>query len=576
MGLLNSALQTGRTAILGYEGALQTVGTNVSNAGSPDHTRLTPDLQPVQGPPVAGGLQPGAGVALASIQRNIDQSLEERVRLATGATEAVSTEREFLALLGTSFDDVTGTGLATGLRDFFFSFDELQNDAESAAVRDLTIAEGVALADSLRSLRSDLLSTGEAIDGQIEEVVVRADALAREIAKLNGQITTAESTQRGQAHALRDQRDALLRDLGELTDITVREQTDGTINVYVAGETLVQGSVSRGLVAQTEIDGEFTRTSIRFADTNQQVTPRTGRLAGLIRTRDEHAYGRVAGIDQLAAGIIADVNRIHADGQGLVGFTELQGDYDVSDVDAALNDSAAGLPFPPQSGSFYVTVVDDATGTPVAHRIDINLDDPAGATSLSSLVQQLNDEVTGITAEITPDNRLSVVADNGFSFTFGFDGQEPRRDTSGVLAALGVNTFFSGRDATDIAVSENITSDPSLLAAATVFEPGDGGNAGRLASLETAISATFGDVSITDYYNAIANGVATAGASANERAESAETVLLSLAAQRESISGVNLDEEAISLVKYERAFQGAARFISVVDQMIGELVALIR
>ena len=59
-------------------------------------------------------------------------------------------------------------------------------------------------------------------------------------------------------------------------------------------------------------------------------------------------------------------------------------------------------------------------------------------------------------------------------------------------------------------------------------------------------------------------------------AEAAETVLGSLEAQRESISGVNLDEEAISLIKFERAFQGASRFIRVVDDLLSELILLVR
>ena len=85
MGLLNSALQIGRSALLGYEGALQVVGSNISSAGSADYTRLSPQLDPLQGNLITGDLQPGAGVALTAIQRNIDEALEGRVRLAIGA-----------------------------------------------------------------------------------------------------------------------------------------------------------------------------------------------------------------------------------------------------------------------------------------------------------------------------------------------------------------------------------------------------------------------------------------------------------------------------------------------------------
>ena len=88
MGLLNSALQIGRSALLSYQGALQVVGNNISSAAAPGYTRLSPQLDPLQGVPMAGDLQPGAGVAMSAIQRNIDESLEARIRLAIGSETA--------------------------------------------------------------------------------------------------------------------------------------------------------------------------------------------------------------------------------------------------------------------------------------------------------------------------------------------------------------------------------------------------------------------------------------------------------------------------------------------------------
>jgi flagellar hook-associated protein 1 FlgK len=576
MGLLNSALQIGRSAILSYQGALQTVGSNVSSAGSPDYTRLASELDPVPGTVIANGLQPGAGVALADIRRYVDDALEGRLRLAIGATQAASARQATLGQVESFMDDTTGAGIATRLGSFFQVFDNLQNTPEDTASRDLAISAGSQLADSLTGLRTQFARLGADVDSQIGDAVKQADDIASQIADLNARITTGEAGRRGQATALRDQRDALLRKLGELFDVTVREQPDGGINVYVGNEALVQGGASRGLVAVIETDGEFVRTSVRFADTNQQVEIRGGRLAGLIKSRDEDAYGRVAGLDELAAAIIADVNRIHADGQGINGFRSVTGSYDVLSPDALLNDAAAGLPNPPKSGSFYVTVADDASKTPVAYRIEVNFDGQGGGTTLRTLVDDFNAQVQGVTASITGDNRIAFKADDGFSFTFGYDGQQSRADTSGVLAALGINTFFSGTDAKNIAVNETLQQEPSLLAAGSIFLPSDGANARRVASLDTAASDLLTGVSIPEFFNGLANSVAVTAAGANSDVDAASAVQSALQAQRESISGVNLDEEAIALVKFQRAFQGAARFVSVVDQMIGDLVNLIR
>ena len=96
-----------------------------------------------------------------------------------------------------------------------------------------------------------------------------------------------------------------------------------------------------------------------------------------------------------------------------------------------------------------------------------------------------------------------------------------------------------------------------------------------MASLAEAASATLGSVSITEFYNGLASSVAVTTAATRASATAAESVRFSLQAQRETISGVSLDEEAIELVKLERAFQAAARFVGVVDGMIQEILRLV-
>ncbi|MGD2108784.1 MAG: flagellar hook-associated protein FlgK [Phycisphaerae bacterium] len=574
MGLLNSALQVGRSALLSYEGALHVVGNNISGAGSPDFTRLSPQLDPLRGTTIVGDLQPGGGVALNDIQRNIDEALEGRVRSAIGVEASLMTQNSAIAQVEAMFDDLSGNGLGVRLTDFFHAFDQLQSTPEDTAIRDLVVTEGALLATSIRDLRTRLTDLGNDIDAQIAAAVAEADRIARDIGKLNTDITTAEAQNQGPAAGLRDQRDALLRELSEIFDVIVREQPNGTINVYVGSEALVQGNSVRGLVAVEEVEGETTRTSVRFADTNQQIDVGGGRLHGLLVSRDRHR--QVDALDQLASALIDEVNRVHADGQGLAGFTSVIGTNEVLATDAALDSNAAGLAFPPSRGSFYITVSDDATNTPVAYRVDVPVDGTDSGMTLDALIARINTEVDGVTASITGDNRLRFDADEGYTFVFGYDGQVAREDTSRVLSALGVNTFFTGTDARNIEVNDVIRESSSLLAAATVSLSGDGTNAGRMAALDSTISNRLDNASITGFYKTLANAVAVTAAAVREEHAAASSVHTSLLTQRESISGVNLDEEAISLVKYQRAFQGAARFVSAVDELIGELVLLVR
>ncbi|MEK6675378.1 MAG: flagellar hook-associated protein FlgK [Planctomycetota bacterium] len=576
MGLLNSALHIGRNAILGYQAAMEVIGNNVSSSASPDYTRLTPQLDPQQGLSLTRGLQPGAGVALTDIQRNIDEALESQLRLAVGSREAAFARQATIGQVEVLFDETSGSGLSSQIRDFLHAFDELQNSPEDPAIRDLVVARGATTAQSFRALRDNLANAGEAADSQIADVVAAANELVGELGGLNQQITRSEAGGAGLATGLRDQRDALLRDLGQLFDVTTHEQPNGALNIYIGSEALVQGSAIRTLVAVEQISDELARTAVRFVDNGAEISQPGGRLGGLMTSRDDLAYARLSDVDRLGNALIAEVNGLHADGQGAIGFQSVVSSNDVLSTGAPLDSVEAGLEFPPQRGGFYITVYDEATRTPRTQRIDVTLGVGASGTTLDSLVADINAQVTGVTADITADQRLRLTSADGSFFTFGFDGNQPRTDTSGVLAALGINTFFTGGSARDIAVNPVMESEPRLLAAAGAFLPGDGGNAGRIAALDTTSSEFLDGISLLGFQKNMAAGVALDASHANEEVDTTDSIVASLSAQREAVSGVNLDEEAISLLKFERAFQGAARFVSVVDDLLGELVALVR
>ena len=576
MGLVTSALTSGRNALISYQGALQVVGNNVAGAGNADYTRQSALLTSVPGVRIGPGLQPGAGVTLSGLKRHVDESLENRLRTSTGDLQSAMAERDAIARVEAFFNDVSGTGISQKLTSFFNGMSDVQNAPDDLAIRSVAIASADALAGSLRSARQSLLDLGQSINGDIETATAEANQIATQLAELNTQIVSVEAGGRGQAGALRDRRDALLRDLSQTFDVTVREQPDGSASVYVGSEPLVQHGLSRGLTTVDDLDGEFVRTFVRFADTNSRINVAGGRIEGMIQARDVHALGRVQQLDQLAAGIIAEVNSIHADGQGLTPLTSVVSGEIVDDTSAPLNSVDAGLRNPPVDGSFFITVSDNATETPVAYRIEVDLDGEGPDTSLDDIVAAINDQVNGVTASITRDQRLSLAADTGFSFTFGHDGEQFREDSSKLLAALGINTFFEGSSAADIAVRQELVADSGLLAAATMNRVGDGINAGRIAGVIDAASTGLNNTSVLDFYNGIANGIASSGAAANETAEAADAITQSLQAQRESISGVSLDEEAIDLLRFERAFQGAARYVRTVDRLMQEMLSLVR
>ncbi len=137
-----------------------------------------------------------------------------------------------------------------------------------------------------------------------------------------------------------------------------------------------------------------------------------------------------------------------------------------------------------------------------------------------------------------------------------------------------MNNFYSGSDARDIAVNATIKGQPSLLAAARNGNTGDNQTALAIAGLESAKLASLNGASLKETYQGVVNGVAVKAATATNNAEATQVVQETLDSQRESLSGVSLDEEAINLMRQQRAFQAASRVVAAVDEMLKTLIAM--
>ena len=574
MGLIGTALQIGRSALLSYQSALQIVGNNISNAGSDEYTRQSARLSPQMGSFLPEGMQAGSGVALVALQRNVDESVENRLRLGLSDQGTAMTQREAIGRLESVLNELSDYDLSTLLEQFFGSFSSLQNNPHDQSARGIVLTAGESLVNEIGRQSKDALTLVDEINKELVDLTTQVDRIASEVATLNVQIVEAESRASGQASALRDQRDSKLRELSGLIEVQVRAQDNGSINVYIGNEPLVQAGLARGLITETRIDADgIERVEVQYADTHGAIALLGGRIEGLVTSRDSHALGHMRDLDTLARALIHEVNKVHSQGQGLVGFTDVTSTNAVADVGAALNTAAAGLDLTPQTGSFQIWVTDTATGTSVATTIHVDLDGLNGDdTTLATLAAAI-DGVDSVAATVQADRRVRISAANGYEITFG-------EDSSHVLAAMGINTFFTGRMATDIKVNPVLAADSRLLAAAkTNFagdKPGDGDNAGAISEVGRQTTASLSGLSVVEFYNRVAGNVATNGYAARAAQSATDAIMASLQAQRESLSGVSLDEEALQLVRMERAFQGAARYVSVVDELINELLALAR
>ena len=561
---LNGALQIGRSAIVASQAAMQVAGNNMANAATPGFHRRTVHLAGSRDEIIVAGAFAGTGVQLQAIRREVDTALQARFRGATSDQQANLIDQRFLTALETLQNELTDNDLSSALSDFFNSFSELANNPEDHAIRSLVVETGLALADRIAAMGRSYQQTIDEIDRSLGTSIIEANNLLDGIALLNSQITQTEQGA-SEAGNLRDRRDSLIDELSEFIEVTVIEQASGSIDVLVDSVPILLAGVNRGLEVRTQTVNGQIEVSLRVASDGTQLQASAGSIGGLLRQRVDTMEPAIDDLDSFASELIYQVNRTHSQGQGRRGFESVAGTSLVDDTTLNLNNVNVGLDYPVDNGSFFIHVTHQGTGVRTTHQINVD----GNADSLDDLIAEINVAVgvPNVTAGTGSGGVFTLTAAAGFEVSFS-------DDTSGALATLGVNTFFTGHSASTIGINQTVEGNPNMLAAGAGHVPGSNDTALALADLQNTPVTSLSDRSLREFWHDSVNSLAVKTNAASLAVESSTLVRESLQAQIQSVSGVSLDEEAINLLMFQRQFQAAARFIAVIDETIQTLLSI--
>jgi len=559
---INGSLQVGRSALLASQTALQVAGNNMANAATPGFHRRTISLAPQSTEFINANARVGRGVQIVSVRREIDTGLQARLRDAYGSHQQALVDQRFLTSIETLQNELTDNDLSTMLSRFFNAFSELANTPEDTAVRSLTIQEGITLADRISTLRADYADVIGQVDSDIANTVRDINTLLDRIASANAEVVNTEATG-GEASSLRDFRDGLIDELAGFVEVDVIEHPSGSVDILVDSVPVLLAGESRGLEVRKTPGDDSTDLSIRIGADGTQLQIQNGRLGGLLRQRDETVTPMIDTLNTFAGELIFQVNRLHTQGQSQIGFESVSGTYLLDDTTTALNSADTGLPFNVENGSVFVHVTHQETNVRSTYQINVD----GNVDSLDDIVARINTHVPNVDAGTGLGNVLEIDATNGFEISFS-------DDSSGVLAALGVNTFFTGSVASDIDVNQSLIDDPRRLAADSGHLSGNGGTAVALANLQDTTFSTLNNASLREYWQDSVNTLAVRTSAANDSVESTLLVQDSLSAQVQAVSGVSIDEESLNLLMFQRQFQAAARFITVIDETLQTLLSI--
>jgi len=565
MSLLTTIQMAGNTLNAAQIG-LQVVGQNVANVDTPGYSREVVNFT-ASAPQTIGALTLGTGVQVAGVTQEVDQFVEQQLRGANADASGSQVESQTYQSLEGLLNSLGDNSLGSSLTSFFSSINAVLNSPDDVSQRNLAVLAGQTLTQQFNNLAQQAVSTSNNLDQQVSGSAGTINQLVQQIAGLNSQITQTEGGNGASSPAvgLTDQRSEDLTQLSNLININVVPQADGAVSVYTGGNYLVFGSETQQVKAvQSTVNGS-TVSNIEFVGTNAALDPTSGNLAGLINSRDQIVGGFLGNLNSLANTVADEFNKVYASGQGLTGYQSVTSQTSVTDPNAPLD--AAGLTNTPVNGSFDLEVNDPTTGQTQTSTINVDLTGLGQDTTLNSVVQQLN-AVNGVSASINNQGQLTIAS------TSPNDQLAFANDSSGLLASLGVNTFFTGTTALDLGVNADVANDPGKFAASQGGIGQDTNNAVALAGFYDQPLASQNGSSLSNLYNQLAEGVTQSSAQSQAAASGYQTYQATLQGNSMAVSGVSIDEETINMLSYQRQYQASAQLISTINTLLNTLVTL--
>ncbi|WP_029898427.1 flagellar hook-associated protein FlgK [Desulfohalovibrio reitneri] len=322
---------------------------------------------------------------------------------------------------------------------------------------------------------------------------------------------------------------------------------------------------------------------LRFNGTENERRLTGGSLTGYFNFRDDYIGRYRDKLDTLAETLVWETNRLHSQGAGLEHFEAATGTYSVNSNTTALGSDSSGLDYRSRlsSGSAMMHVYDKTTGN-IASSASLNFSgngafDPS-THSLEDVRDAINNTFSGSLSASIVNHELKIEAEDGYEFEFG-------QDTTGLYAALGLNSFFQGSSARDMSMNPNAVENMAHINSGHVngageANPGDNTTAQGIAGLSTSkvtistLHAGTVNESMGSFYNSL---VAEVGAD-TDNAEFNFTYQKALSddldQRQQEVSGVNLDQEMSELIKFQHSYTAAAKLITTADQMLQTLLGL--
>jgi flagellar hook-associated protein 1 FlgK len=626
-------LSTSVSGLLAFQRALDTTSHNISNANTPGYSRQVAEFM-TRNAQQAGNGWVGNGVDVSTIQRAYDDFLAGQSRSSSSSYHQFDTYATQAGRVSNLLGNTT-TGLTTSLQSFINAFQAVADTPTSTPARQTLLSQAQTLMQRMQSYDQSLRSFDAQVNSQIKSEADSISSIAQSLAKLNQEIVGAQGRSGQPPNDLMDQRDRLIDELATHVNVNVVAQNDGALNVFVGnGQPLVVGQTYGQVVASTDAY-DPTRTVLAFktASSTVDITKSLsgGTLGGMLQFRSEMLDPARNALGRLSAGLAEVVNEQHNAGMDLNG--QLGGDFFSTGPAKVLSSSTNT-----GTGSLTVQRIDGAagdlttsdylmvntSGTWSLRRADTGavvpmtgtgtVADPFVADGLSIVVnagsasgdrfmiKPTSDAISGMELLISDPSEVAAASPITSAARSGNLGNatisagevlnvgNPNLRTTATITFSSptqytvsgdptVYTYTPGAniDANGWRVQINGTpaAGDSFTVKDNVAGTGDNRNALKLADILKSPVLNKGTSSLSA---AVGQFVGDIGVKTNQAqvSSAAQKVVFDESVDSlQSVSGVNLDEEAANLVRYQQAYMAAAQMIKVADTLFQSVLAAV-
>lgn len=620
-------LRTSLSGMQAFQRALEITGHNIANANTPGYSRQVAEFTSRPGVNSGVGFI-GSGTQISTIKRIYDTFLGQQLNTATTSFSRFDTLNTLSSRLDSLLAD-PNTGLNTGLQSFFGAVQDVSNDPGSVTARQVLLGEANGIVQRFRSIDQRLAQTENEINQRVVQSVEDINFYARAIADLNVKISRSGGPGDPQPNDLLDQRDTLVRKLAEQVSVSTAKQDDGSLSVFIgSGQTLVIGVEAKELGAQgSKFDPTRLEVVYKGIGGNSRLDTNLvgGTLGGLLDFRSQMLDPTRQSLGKTAVAFAQSFNTQHAAGMDL--RNALGGDFfgigaPTTLVSAANTGSgttvASVTDISAMTGEDYILNYDGAsyslTRSLTGEAVPINgagtAASPFTAEGISIVVggapaagdqvmiRPAEDAAASISVVITDPQSIAMAAptrtsrslsnfgDASISASTTIDASNPAFLASAVIEFTGASTYtingagaFAYTDGAPITINGSeftISGTPQVgdqfTLEANFGASGDNGNGLLLGDVQTAGLMAGGTISIIENYGQLVAGVGSATRQVQSNVDAQGVVLNNIENAQLSRSGVNVDEEAANLIRFQQAYQAAAQVVAVVGTLFDSLI----